>query len=209
LIERNPFASKRLEVHTEKGTHHKPLPMEIVQAIMLGIQDLPDNERRMMALLCYSGQRVGEILGLRWEDIDFDRSIIQVQRGVTHPTRNQPEIGQTKTKASNRDISMNQALIEALKPYEETGFIIGGNQPMTFQQDKRLWAKLRKRFHLEGYSRHDFRDTCGTIWYEEGIPMLTIQALLGHENMNTTAKYYTKVREISLQEAKKIMDANC
>ena len=208
LIERNPFNSNRLEIHTDKGTHHKVFPLDIMDAIKADIPTLPEKERCMMALLSYAGLRVGEVLGLRWSDIDFENAILHVKIGVTHPTRNQPEIGLPKTKASIRDIPMDQALIDVMMPLRKSGYVIGGQQPLTCQQDKRLWDKLRKRYHLEGYSRHDFRATCATVWFEQGIPLLTIQAMLGHEDSKTTTKYYTKVRESSLWEAKRIMDSH-
>ena len=208
LIERNPFNSNRLEIHTDKGTHHKVFPLDIMDAIKADIPTLPEKERCMMALLSYAGLRVGEVLGLRWSDIDFENAILHVKIGVTHPTRNQPEIGLPKTKASIRDIPMDQALIDVMMPLRKSGYVIGGQQPLTCQQDKRLWDKLRKRYHLEGYSRHDFRATCATVGFEQGIPLLTIQAMLGHEDSKTTTKYYTKVRESSLWEAKRIMDSH-
>ena len=119
-----------------------------------------------MALLCYSGLRVGEVLGLRWSDIDFEKSILHVNIGVTHPTRNQPEIGLPKTTASIRDVPMDQALIDIIRPLCSSGYVIGGEKPLTCQQDKRIWDRLKKHYHLEGYSRHDFRATCATVWYE-------------------------------------------
>jgi hypothetical protein len=70
------------------------------------------------------------------------------------------------------------------------------------------WYKLRKQYHLDEYSRHDFRATCATVWKEEGMDIQMIQVMLGHEDMATTTKYYTKVRDDSYQKAKEIMDAS-
>ena len=207
LIAKNPCASARLKINTDKGDHHKPLPADKYSEITSDLTALPNNERRMAALLCYPGMRVGEILGLRWNDIDLDKSIIHIERGVTHPTRNQPEVGPLKTKASLRVVPMHDALVEALKPFETTGYILGGDKPLSYQQDQRIWRKLRDHYDLAGFSRHDFRDTCATMWHEQGIPLRTIQALLGHEDISTTAKYYTKVRDESIQEARKIMNS--
>ena len=117
------------------------------------------------------------------------------------------KIGLPKTAASIRDVPMDQALIDIIRPLYSSGYVIGGEKPLTCQQDKRIWDRLRKRYHMEEYSRHDFRATCATAWYEQGISLWTIQAMLRHEDSKTTTKYYTKVRESSLLEAKRIMDA--
>ena len=46
----------------------------------------------MAALLCCTGMRIEEVLGLRWEDIDTERGCIHIRRAVVHPGRNMPEI---------------------------------------------------------------------------------------------------------------------
>ena len=77
----------------------------------------------MAALLCCTGMRIEEVLGLRWEDIDTERGCIHIRRAVVHPGRNMPEIKSTKSKAK-RTIPLPRHLLDELSPKEETGFLL-------------------------------------------------------------------------------------
>ena len=148
-----------------------------------------------------------EVLGLRWEDIDFDAHVVHVQRAVVHPHRNQPVIKDPKTVSSNRIIPLVPALSELLAPLETEGFIVGGLEPLTYQQQKRSFIKIRDFFGLEGFTAHDFRDTCATEWREAGMPLDVIAKVLGHSNTAVTEKCYVKHRKQSLDDARLIMSA--
>ena len=95
----------------------------------------------------------------------------RIQRAVIHPTRNQPLVKLPKTKASTRTIPLADKLIEDLSPFESEGFILGGEKPLTYQQKKRSFDKIRERMGLEAYSAHDFRHTCATEWKEHGMTL--------------------------------------
>ena len=107
--------------------------------------------------------RMEEVLGLRWEDLDFSENVIPIRRAVVHPKRNQAMVKETlKTDASRRDIPIQDQVLEGIQPLQSNGFIISGDQPLTYQKQKRSFDKLRKALHVEGYTAHDFRDTCAT-----------------------------------------------
>lgn len=201
----NPI-TKRTKINTKKGTHHKALPLEQSQEIKSRLNELTGRERIMMALLCYTGQRIGEVLGLRWEDIDFVRKEIHLVRGITHPTRNQPVVGSPKTENSIRVIPLAEQLITFLTPIQASGYVVSGEKPLTFQQQKRSWEKIAKYFHIEGYTAHDMRDTCATEWFEMGIPVEVVSKILGHSSTDITMRLYAKVRDKSYDGARKIMD---
>ena len=80
-------------------------------------------ERRTAALLCCTGMRIEEVLGLRWDDIDTERGCIHIRRAVVHPGRNMSEIKSTKSKAE-RTIPLPRHLLDELSPKEETGFLL-------------------------------------------------------------------------------------
>lgn len=206
LIARNPMKSKRLTINTEKGEHHRAIPEEKMKALRESLHLLPQREKRMAALLCYSGMRLEEVLGLRWEDIDFAAREIHIQRAVVHPKRNTPEVKLPKTKTSRRTIPLVQQLAAALQPAEPFGFVLGGSTPLTYQQQKGSFDKIRTAFDLGTYSAHDFRDTCATEWQESGIPLATISHLLGHATTSVTEKCYVKFRDKSLHHARHLME---
>ena len=162
----------------------------------------------MGTLLSYTGMRMEEVLGLRWEDIDFEENKIHIRRAVVHPKRNQAEVKDTlKTDSSRRDIPLQDKVLEDLQPLQESGFIVGGDQPLTYQQQKKSFEKLRKTLDVEGYTAHDFRDTCATEWREAGMPLDVISKMLGHANTKVTEKCYVKFRETGIEEARRYMQA--
>ena len=206
LIARNPLKSRRLTINTQKGGHHQAIPPEKMSEVRASLHLLPQREKRMAALLCYAGMRLEEVLGLRWEDIDFAAGRIHIQRAVVHPSRNQPEVKPPKTKTSTRTIPLHSQLAAHLKPAAAEGFVLGGEKPLTYQQQKRSFDKVRKTFSLGSFSAHDFRDTCATEWQERGMPLATISRLLGHASSTVTEKCYVKFREEALRSAQDVME---
>ena len=208
IIARNPLKSRRLTINTQKGGHHQAIPPDKMKEVRASLHQLPQREQRMAALLCYTGMRLEEVLGLRWEDIDPVAKEIHIQRAVIHPTRNQPEVKEPKTKTSKRTIPLPQQLAVVLGLMEANGFVLGGDKPLTYQQQKRAFDHVRKTFGLEHYSAHDFRDTCATEWQESGMPLSTISRLLGHASSAITERCYVKFRDAALHHARDLMEQN-
>ena len=213
LIQRNPLKSKLLTIGGKETQPHKAIPAEKMKLIRESIVTIDDqNLKNMAALLCYTGMRFEEVLGLRWEDIDFDNGWIMIQRAVVHPTRNQPEIKEPKTKTSKRRIPLAKDLDFLLKTRFLTGFVVPSKKdqtretPLSFTESRRLFQKIRDLYDLRGYTAHDFRDTCATEWREKGIPLDVISSLLGHAKVDVTQTRYVKYRDELLQGVKDLLD---
>ena len=120
IIKRNPFASKRLKIGGSDTVGHKAIPQELFSYMKEHIDELEDRERKLAVLLCYTGMRFEECLGLKHEDISD--GTISITRAVVHPTRNLPEIKSPKTKTSVRRIPCHPEVLRVLG--EGTGFVI-------------------------------------------------------------------------------------
>lgn len=213
LIPRNPLKSRLLNIAGTETESHKAIPNEKMQQIRTSIPTITAvNLKNMAGLLCYTGMRFEEILGLRWEDIDFDGKWIMIQRAVIHPTRNQPEVKDPKTKTSKRRIPLAKDLENILKPCELTGYILPSSKdsaretPLSYTESRRLFQKIKDLYGLQGFSAHDFRDTCATEWREKGIPLDVISSLLGHSKVDVTQKRYVKYRDEIFQGVRGILD---
>lgn len=213
ILDRNPMASKRIEIHGKETVHHKAIPKEKMAEIRLGLNGLPERERLMTALLCYTGMRFEEILGIRWEDIDFyQKQQITVRRAVVHPNRNMPEIKCPKTKTSERIIPMSTGLFSAIfHDSYKTGFVLYSGKdktretPLSYTEARRCFDHIRKRFDILDYTAHDFRDTCATEWRENGMPLDVVARMLGHSKTETTEKRYVKYRTDIMEKARNMM----
>lgn len=209
LISRNPLDSSRLTIPGKETVPHKAIPKEKMDEIKAALPSLDGRIKTMAALLCYSGMRFEEILGLSWEDIDGDW--IHIAHAVVHPTRNEPVIKAPKTKTSDRKIPYVDKLKEILEPDRATGFLLSkngdGKTPLSYTEARRVFDKIRKQFGLTGFTAHDFRDTCATEWREAGIQLDVIARLLGHAKTETTEKKYVKYRNDLLLQSVATMNA--
>lgn len=165
----------------------------------------------MAALLYCTGMRIEEVLGLRWEDIDTERGCIHIRRAVVHPGRNMPEIKSTKSKAE-RTIPLPRHLLDELSPKEETGFLLNSytdlsrETPLSYTEAAKSFKRIQKQCGVEGYTAHDFRDTCATEWRESGISIDLIARLLGHQKTEVTEQRYVKYRPELFSQIKDKMD---
>lgn len=201
-ITSNPAKSKRVTIPSTKKTERQALSPEQLKAIISQISDkLTDvTERRLMALLLFTGMRRGEVTGLRWEDIDFEQRLIAVNRAVSYTT-NQPIISTPKTKSGKRVIPLDDQLAEFLLPHMDKGYIIGGEEPPTLMVTRRLLRNINKKIDMFGATPHVFRHSYISALAEAGVDLKTIQQISGHSNVTTTMGIYAHSRLGLVQEA--------
>lgn len=209
-IKRNPLHSSRLKIEGRPTVHHRALPPDKIATVRNTIPVMDVRERRMTALLCSTGMRIEEILGLRWEDIDTERDCIHIRRAVVHPGRSAPEVKTTKN-GKERVIPIPQGLLAQLSPRERTGFVLNSycdlkrERPLSYTEYRRSFDRIRKLCGIEDYSAHDFRDTCATEWRESGISIDMIARLLGHQKTDVTEQRYVKYRPELYKQAQEKM----
>ena len=197
----NPTKSKRLFI---KGTTHKreALTGEEVRSLMSDLYLLEGDDRLLLAVLLYTGMRRGEAIGLRWEDIDWKRRLIAIERAVTYQN-NRPVIGEPKSEAGKRQVPLDDRLADVLKPHRQlNGFILGeGVRPLTEKQFTRTWQRMNRTINLFGATPHVFRHTYITLAVSSGIDVKTLQAIAGHADVQMTLGRYSHKREEKVIEA--------
>ena len=208
-IARNPMKSARLNVGGAPTKHHKAIPFEKMREIRCSIQHIEDERiRRMTTLLCYTGMRFEEILGLKWEDIDTENNWIQINRAVVHPGRNMPEVKEPKTSSSKRKIPLTTEMKICFGDMPLIGYVLSDSNgdPLSYTEARYCMKKIKKMFNIPEYTSHDFRDTCATEWREAGIPTDIIARLLGHSKSDITESRYVKYRDEVFQGVRNVME---
>lgn len=157
------------------------------------LQSLTGKEKRFLALCLFTAMRRGEVLGLRWEDI-YNGSI-HVKRNVTHPQRNRPCITTPKTKAGIRTIPMIEPLKQALSPFNESGFIIGGDEPITMTMYNTMWKRINESINMHGATPHTLRHSYLTYAVGATTDFKTIQGISGHSDVFTLMNRYAHPQE--------------
>lgn len=200
LISKNPCSNLDVEIPSVKRKVRRALPIEHFHDIVSHLPLLELRDRRFLALCLFTAMRRGEVLGLRWEDIHH--GMIHVKRNVTHPQRNAPEVTTPKTKAGIRSIPLIEPLQKVLSPFENTGYIIGGENPLTASAYRAMWNRIRNTIELHGATPHVLRHSYLTYAVGATTDFKTIQGISGHSDLFTLLNTYAhsqddKVLELS------------
>ena len=197
----NPTESKRLFMKGTK-TKREALKDNQIKEIIKNLSLLEAKDRIPLAILLYTGMRRVEMLALRWEDIDWKRRLVHVERAITFQD-NQPVLGKTKSDAGIRAIPLEDELAGILKPYRQlNGFVVGdGINPLTERTFTRMWQRIEKTIPLYGATPHIFRHTYITLVASSGIDIKTLQTIAGHSDIKMTMDRYAHSREEKIMEA--------
>ena len=174
----------------------------------------------------YRGPRQGEILGLRWADIDAEAEVIHVrQRLREERTRSADGVylmelraGKTKTRKSQRDLSLRGVVGTAVKTlradqakrrlaagtdWVDSGYLFTNavGKPLRPANMYRRYKKLLADHDLPNISFHDLRRTWGTLSQEADIRIEQAQEALGHSRIETTKNIYVNAVPILAQRA--------
>ncbi len=141
--------------------------------------------------LLYTGCRRGEALALTWDDVDLKKKTIRINKSL-YWVGNKPEIKETKTAAGTRTIILLDALEKKLTP--GTGYVFGGETPLTDIMYKHRWAGYVKATGVT-FTPHQLRHLYATILYECGVDEKIAQELMGHASIRVTRDVYTHIRQ--------------
>lgn len=180
------------------GTIRILSPREQQQLIMFLNQE-PDLQKLGVLICFYTGMRLGEICGLRWEDIDFANQMIKVRRTIQRISSENSGtrflIDTPKTQKSVRDIPIPEFLMSYLRERKCSNlaaYILTGTeqftQPRTYQN--RFKAYLRDSGLPNDFHFHTLRHTFASRAIELGFDPKTLSEILGHANVNITLNRY-------------------
>lgn len=201
LISQNPVKSRRVKITGKASKVTQPYSVEQMRFLVQHIGDIqrPD-DRAFLALIALHPLRLEEVLGLRVEDVDTKEMAIHVCRAVTHPTRNQPEIKETKTDASARTLGLSTLALPHLCSRSGSGFLLGGDKPLTYTQVRKMCLRIKRdTVFSENITPIRFRTTVLTDLYDQTKDIKLAQTAAGHTTSAMTLKYYVKGRETSSQ----------
>lgn len=171
-----------------------------------------------------TGLREGEILALRWRDVDLDDGKLQV-RGSMQATPSGLKIAETKTSGSRRHVMLSKQPLEALRRHRvaqaaerlrvgaawEDHDLVFSNQvgrPIAAGNLlRRSFEPLLKRAGLPHIRFHDLRHTSATLLLGEGVHPKVVAEMLGHTRISTTLDLYSHVTPTMQRQAAEAFDA--
>ncbi len=200
-IESNPTVSKRLTM-SQKVTEREPVSHEHVLQIIKELPKLQPVDKMYLACLLYTGARRGEVLALRWENIDFANNLINIKDAVNYGGKNsnQPMVGPTKSKAGVRTVPMLPGLRSVLAPNRQISGLLfesESGQPLTERTVRCMWTRIGEKVPVikeNDYTAHQFRHAFATSVEASGVDPKTLQVILGHSDIGTTMNRYVHGR---------------
>jgi len=201
IVAKNVFA----DCNNVKHKKAKLVPMSDVQSVIFLTNAKEDKYGALFNLLLKTGMRVGESLGLTWDDINFSRKEITINKQFTDGE----ERDDAKTEESNRTIKIGDDLLEdlkvhqidqleykstALSGYNDNNLVFAnevGNHISLSNLRKRHFKPLLDKSGITTRVRiHDLRHTFASINLMNNVPLLVVSKYLGHSSPRITLEVY-------------------
>ena len=204
----NPADAVKAPAASAKEMH--PLSAHEARRLLEVAREAGDRLEALYVLAVHTGMRRGELLGLKWEDVDLDGSIVRVRRTLTRTENGKRlALGEPKTKKSRRTVRLTPRAAEALRRhrarqaeeklkagslYQDKGLVFAGRagnliNPSNFRQ--RSLAPLLEKAGLSPITFHDLRHTCASLLFQKNVHPKFVQELLGHSSVAITLDTYS------------------
>lgn len=168
LVTSNPVKKVKLIPETDRMRERILTREEEERLMAAAIPHL----RPFLTIALNTGMRRGEILNLRWAQVDFRSRLVHV----------------IKTKrAKNRIVPMNKTLYETLKTLRAEAS--GSDKVYAWKHVQKAYEKARATAELDGLRLHDLRHTFATRLIQAGVDVFTVQKILGHSTITMTMRY--------------------
>ena len=200
-VDKNPmrFEYVRSTIVKEKTVLQDDDLIEVINSL----EKLSGSDYLYACFLCFTALRRGEILGLKWEDIDFEARQITVRSNVIYPDGTNNPVVKDPKDDSFGVVHLHSELLKRIEPYKSsTGYIIRGSQsefkgPISRSSFIKMWNRIKKTINLKGATSHSFRATYASMMNAHclHIDPKALQGALRHKTPDLAIKVYTKSNE--------------
>ena len=195
---------------------------EDTQRLLAALDKLKPEELKykaavMIALM--TGARLGEIMGLEWQDIDFNNRCIEIRQASQYLPGQGTFTKDPKTDTSKRTVEVSNILMAILAQYQqhqrEKDFDVEGQAPLFVQWDGKpmhpetishWFPKFIKRYNLPKLTFHGLRHTSATFLISRGMDIQTVAGRLGHATSTTTQTIYSHFLKSKDRQAADLME---
>lgn len=208
MISRNPITKSVKCTSGKKSVLKNALTIDEHQCFLeIAKQSTAYNQ---YAFALQTGLRAGELIGLKWSDVDLKNKIIHIERTMRYDSRSRTWlIGEPKTTNSFRDVPLTQEAVSILMDqkeknktlkvlsieYSDLVFLHSNGAPRSNQSYDINIRRLCKKAGMREISMHIFRHTFATRCIESGMRPKTLQMILGHANISMTMDRYVHVTD--------------
>lgn len=199
-------ASRRIVFPKDEPTELEVYSEKEVAEILEALKTEPTNIRALIEIALFTGMRRGEIVGLKWSDIDFENQKLSVRRSIYKNKDGKAQEKLPKTRGSIRTMSIPDCLCKTLLEYrmqqdrhisfmgdawknldyvftEEDGYVMNPQTPT------KQFSKFLNRHNIRHLKFHGLRHTSATLLLANGCDIKTVSTRLGHSDIETTGIY--------------------
>lgn len=201
--------ARNIKVGTPRPRRFEPLTVSEARRFLASVEG--HRLQTLFDLALRTGLRKGELLGLRWEDLDLDGGTASIRRTLQRTRTGGLTALPTKTASSERRIALPIEGVHALKRHRERQvqereaageawmdssfvFTAPNGSPTDPSTLTRQFTLLCRAARLRRIRFHDLRHTAATLLLEQGVELVVIKELLGHAHIGVTATVYAHVR---------------
>lgn len=221
-IKDNP-CNNAIKPRKNRTAKKKPLEIEQIKDILNKTNEYT-TYNAIIQFQIYTGMRIGETLALKWDDIDFKKREININKTVNF-IKTDFIVGPPKTENSYRTLGMNNAIYHLLKLtkkeqnvrkrelknlYEDHNLVfsqVTGNYIYRTEINNRL-NTIKKGTDYEYITVHFLRHANATLLLNNGVDLKIVSAHLGHNDIKTTANIYADVLKSQQQKVAQIIEFN-
>ena len=174
--------------------------------------------RCLFETLYYCGLRRGELMGLSWENINFEDKTLSVVKNVVNEKGNKGHwvLTTPKTKSSRRTIPIPNQLYNDLKDYyneqkkqygfNNRWFVFGDTNPISTFMLRNRKIKYAREAGVKEIRTHDFRHSCASLLINSGASIMVVAKYLGHSKIDETLNTYSHLFKNKLSEVVETMN---
>lgn len=205
IIVENPVHDIDYKIEKEKKTKRALTKNELIDLL----DKIKNPKLRLMSIVAAKcGLRIGEILGLTWNDIDMKNCILDVNKQWKKNKDGKYSFGVLKSKNSKRQVPIPPNLITELKLYKSNQKIIELNERVfNYSSREQISSALCRTYREVGYkiSVHELRHTYGTMLIANGLDFKTVAKLMGND-VKQVLDTYSHVTDDMINNAKNLIN---
>ncbi len=200
----------------------KALSPEEARSVLEAARDDDDLEAPWTVALT-TGLRQGELLALRWPEVELERGTLRVVASLVRLAGQEPKLAEPKSQRSRRQVELSAGAVDSLqrhragaieaalkagRAYDRAGFVFRrtDERPLSVTTTWKRWRRLLAAAHVPPMPFHSARHSAATLLLGRGVHPKIVSEMLGHSTVAITLDVYSHVTPAMNREAARVMD---
>ena len=174
------------------GKHREAWDFEVREEVRVAMRAEDHQDAEMVRVAAYAGLCLGELLALRWRDVDFSGHALTISRAMSAGIESSTKSGRVRRVPMPDQAAAALDRLSRREDFtgvDELAFVNVLGRPLDGSAVRRRFKSARDAAGLRSLRFHDLRHTYGSLLAAAGVDLVTIQAAMGHSQLATTGRY--------------------